>query len=167
MNEQENVNLIPEKIPETQPEAASPPAQPEAPADSPNAAEEAASLGAEALYRRWMEEADAAREIYPQLDLEAELRNPKFVGLLRGKVDIRTAYEAVHMEEILPAAMQYAARRVEEKLANSLRAAPRPAENGMTGQGAVVTGRDPAKISRQDYADICRRVAQGERVSFG
>lgn len=111
MNEQENENLIPEEIPETQPEAAMPPAQPEASADSPAAAEEAASAGAEALYRRWMEEADAAREIYPQLDLEAELRNPKFVGLLRGKVDIRTAYEAVHMEEILPAAMQYAARR--------------------------------------------------------
>lgn len=129
---------------------------------------QAMQAGADAIYEAWQRQAEEAREVYPELDMAQELKNPKFVELLRGRVDVRSAYETVHMQEILPAAMEYAARMVEEKLASSLYGAGnRPSENGIGAQGAVLLARDPARISREDYADICSRVARGERISFG
>lgn len=124
--------------------------------------------GADRLYGQWMQSARETGEIYPDFDLSAELRNPAFVQLLRSHVDVKTAYEVVHKDEIIPAAMQYAARTVEARLAESLACrGSRPAENAMGGTGAVIIGNPVSSLSRRDIADIARRVERGERISFG
>ncbi len=79
-----------------------------------------------------------------------------------------TAYQVIHRDEIQPAAMEYAARKTQEKLAASLQAnASRPVENGVGATGAQAEVRmDPSKWSKEDRAEVRRRVARGERIEL-
>ena len=116
----------------------------------------------------WMNQAEEAKKVYPTLDLRTELNNPRFLDLLRSNIDVRTAYEVLHKDEIIPAAMQYAAQTVESKLAKKIASgANRPSENGMSGQGAAVVKSDVSQLSGKDIDEVMRRVARGERVTFG
>lgn len=126
------------------------------------------AAGAERIYDMWMEQAAQTSAVYPDFDLRQEMADPRFARLLRAEVDVRTAYEVLHKDEIIPAAMQYAARTVEQKLASALRSSgSRPSENGIRGASAAVIGSDVSHLSKRDYEEVCRRVARGERVSFG
>ncbi len=96
------------------------------------------------------------------------MNDKRFVTLLRNQVDMRTAYEVLHSGEILPAAMEYAARAVEQGISASLQSAlRRPVENGMGAASAATVRQSPNHMSRGDYQEVCRRVERGERVSFG
>ena len=45
-------------------------------------------------YSAWMQQAEATKQVYPSFDLDAEMKNPQFVSLLRSNVDAKTAYDA-------------------------------------------------------------------------
>ena len=120
------------------------------------------------LYATWMEQAESAKQVYPSFDLQAEMQNPRFVDLLRSNVDVRTAYEVLHKDEIIPAAMQFTAQKVEQKLTNKIIAnGARPTENGIHSQSAAQVKSDVSQLSKADRAEIARRVARGEKISFG
>lgn len=119
------------------------------------------------LYAAWMQQADEAKKVYPSFDLRAEMNNPKFVDLLRSNIDVRTAYEVLHKDEIIPAAMQFTAQTVESKLAKKIASnGARPSENGMTSQSAAVVKSDVSQLSKEDRAEIIRRVQRGEKIRF-
>ena len=119
------------------------------------------------LYSKWMQESDETKKIYPSFDLQAEMQNPRFTDLLRSNIDVRTAYEVLHKDEIIPAAMQFTAKTVEQKLTNKMIAnGARPVENGNSSQGATVTKSDVSQLSKEDRAEIIRRVARGEKIRF-
>ena len=119
------------------------------------------------LYAAWMQQADEAKKVYPSFDLRAEMNNPKFVDLLRSNIDVRTAYEVLHKDEIIPAAMQFAAQTVESKLAKKIASnGARPSENGMSSQSAAVVKSDVSQLSKADRAEIIRRVQRGEKIRF-
>jgi hypothetical protein len=119
------------------------------------------------LYAQWMEQAEAAKKIYPSFDLRAEMNNPKFLDLLKANIDVRTAFEVLHKDDILPAAMQYTAKTVEQKITNKIIAnGARPAENGLSSQSGAVVKSDVSQLSKADIAEVMRRVANGERISF-
>lgn len=119
------------------------------------------------LYAEWMRQADEAKKIYPSFDLRAEMNNPKFIDLLKANIDVRTAFEVVHKDDIIPAAMQYTAKTVEQKITNKIIAnGGRPVENGNSSQGATVVKSDVSKLSKADRAEIIRRVAAGEKIRF-
>lgn len=119
------------------------------------------------LYAAWMQQADEAKKVYPSFDLRAEMNNPKFVDLLRSNIDVRTAYEVLHKDEIIPAAMQFTAQTVESKLAKKIASnGARPSENGMSSQSAAVVKSDVSQLSKEDRAEIIRRVQRGEKIRF-
>ena len=119
------------------------------------------------LYAAWMDQAENARQTYPSFDLKSEMANPRFVDLLRSNIDVKTAYEVIHKDEIIPAAMQFAAQQIEQKVANKIKAGgARPSENGMSSQGAAVIKSDVSQLSKADRAEIIRRVQAGERIRF-
>ena len=129
--------------------------------------EQNARENADRIYAAWMQQADALKGVYPSFDLNAELTNPRFVDLLRNNVDVRTAYEVLHKDEIIPAAMQFTARQVEQKLTNKIIAGgSRPTENGINSQSSVVVKSDVSQLSKEDRAEIIRRVARGEKIRF-
>ena len=119
------------------------------------------------LYSAWMQQAEEAQKVYPSFDLRAEMNNPRFLDLLRSNVDVRTAYEVIHKDEIIPAAMQFTAQTVESKLAKSIASnGARPSENGMSSQSAAVVKSDVSQLSKADRAEIIRRVQRGEKIRF-
>ena len=122
---------------------------------------------ADAQYAAWMSDADKVKGIYPGFDLSTELQNEQFRNLLMSNVPIQTAYEVLHKDELIPAAMQFTAQKVTEKVANSVRAGQRrPQEGAMAGSGAVVTKSDVSQLTRADREEIARRVARGEKIRF-
>ena len=119
-------------------------------------------------YATWMQQAQEAKRIYPSLDLDVEARNPQFVQLLQAGIDVGSAYLVLHKDEIIPAAMQHTARTVEKKLTSAIAAGSgRPAENGTGAQGAAAVKSDVTQLTGKDLAEVHRRVARGERISFG
>ena len=119
------------------------------------------------LYAGWMTQAEEAKKIYPSFDLKTEMNNPKFLELLKSNIDVRTAYEVTHKDEIISGAMQFTAKTVEQKLANKIAAnGSRPSENGMRSQSAAVVKSDVSQLSKADRAEIIRRVQRGEKIRF-
>ena len=119
------------------------------------------------IYAGWMNQAEQTKKVYPGFDLKAEMQNPKFVDLLRSNIDVRTAYEVLHKDEIIPAAMQFTAKTVESKLAKKIAAnGARPAESGMSPSSAAVVKSDVSQLSRADREEIRKRVARGEKIRF-
>ena len=115
-------------------------------------------------------QADEAKQLYPGLDLMAEMQNPTFARLTAPGVgvDVRTAYEVVHREQLRGAEMQFAVQKSAERMANAVRAnGMRPTENGMNGQQtASPVKTDPRTLTKADRAEIKRRVANGEKIVF-
>ena len=116
-------------------------------------------------YEAWEQQAEEARKLYPNLDLNVESQNPQFRQLLMAGVDVGTAYLALHRDDVLAGAMQATAKTVEQKLSNKIAAGnARPAENGSSGQSAAVIKADPSKWTRADREEVRRRAARGERI---
>ena len=120
------------------------------------------------LYAQWMEQEKQTKAVYPNFNLRGEMQNPKFVELLRSNIDVRTAYEVLHKDEIIHGAMQFAVNKAEQNFANKVIAnGARPTENGISSQSASLTKSDVSQLSKADRQDILRRVARGEKISFG
>ena len=119
------------------------------------------------LYAAWMQQADETKKVYPSFNLEAEMNNPKFLDLLRSNIDVRTAYEVLHKDDIIRGAMQFTAQTVESKLSKKIASnGSRPSENGMSSQSAAVVKSDVSQLSKADRAEIIRRVQRGEKIRF-
>ena len=115
----------------------------------------------------WLRQAEVTKSRYPSFDLQQEARDPRFRSLLRSGVPLQTAFEVLHQQEILPAAMAYSARRAEERMADSVIAGQlRPAEGAMGGQSPVLSKRDVRHLTRAERDEIDRRVARGEKIRF-
>lgn len=118
-------------------------------------------------YNTLKQQGEQLKTLYPGFNLDAELQNPAFVRLTAPGVgvDVRTAYEVVHREEMRGAEMQFAAQKSAQKIAASVQAnARRPAENGMSGSTGAVTKSDPSTWTKADRAEIKRRVSKGEKI---
>lgn len=123
---------------------------------------------ADRLYGQWMQQSEEMKTAYPDFDLRGELQDAQFRAMLRGGASMRTAYEARHLDTLLPAAMAAAARAVEGKIARRIAAdRSRPPENGMGSRSTAVAKADVSKFTKSDMDAVARRVANGERVSFG
>ena len=120
------------------------------------------------IYQGWLDQAEEAKKFYPSLDLETEMQNPRFVDLLRNNIDVKTAFQVLHQDEIMPAAMKYTAKAVEQKLTNNIIAnGQRPTENGNSSQSASVIKSDVSQLTKADRDEIIRRVVQGrEKIKF-
>ena len=116
------------------------------------------------------QQAQNLKGMYPDFDLMTELKNPAFARLTAPGVgiDVKTAYETVHLADIKAQGMQYAAQQTAQKMANAVRSnSMRPVENGLTGtQSASTVKTDPRQLTRADREEIRRRVARGEKIVF-
>lgn len=118
------------------------------------------------IFAGWEDQAKQAQSVYPSLDLRKELKNKDFAQLLQAGVNVKTAFEVIHKDEIVPAAMQYAAKKVENNMAGKIAAqAARPVENG-SGGSPVQVKTDVSKLTKAERREIARRVSMGERIVF-
>ena len=108
------------------------------------------------------------RKEFPDFDLAAESKNPQFVSMLRIEaLPLRTIYAAIHHDEILSGSVQKARADAEEAAVANIRArGMRPPENGATVTGGVSVSVGVGNLSRKERADVARRAARGERITF-
>ena len=108
------------------------------------------------------------RKEFPDFDLAAESKNPQFVSMLRIEaLPLRTIYAAIHHDEILSDSVQKARADAEEAAVANIRArGMRPPENGATVTGGVSVSVGVGSLSRKERADVARRAARGERITF-
>ena len=108
---------------------------------------------------------DSIRALYPAYDPVREAENPHFCRLIRAGVPPRAAYEAVHHNELMREAMQYAAKRSARQTARAIASGgARVAENG--GGSMAVSRNDPKTLTSRELADIRKRVFSGEKIRF-
>lgn len=119
------------------------------------------------IYSKWMEQSEAVKQLYPAFDFRVETQNPTFTDLLKSGIDVKTAYEVVHKDDIISGAMQYTARQVAKKVTDGIKArSKRPIENGTSAQAASTRKTDVNSLTKKDREEIERRVARGERITF-
>lgn len=123
---------------------------------------------ADRQYNAWMEEAQALRELYPDMDLNKELENPEFVRLLTAsdeqyRMPMKKIYELIHHDDIIKATE----KRVASAYAQSVNAnISRPIENGVGNNSAVSSNSDVSKLTRKERAELAKRASLGETISF-
>lgn len=112
-------------------------------------------------FSAWGQQAEAAKELYPELDMNVEVRDPEFRRMLLGGLDVSSAYLLRHRDEILAGKVKETEQRIAGRM---MTAATRPSENGTAGQSGAVTRTDVASMSRADREAIRKRAARGERI---
>lgn len=119
------------------------------------------------VWADWMQQAEQVKAMYPGFDLQRELDNADFGRMLGAGVSVKTAFEALHHEEIMAGAMQYTAKTIAKKTADGIASRNnRPVENGLGAQASANVRADVSKLTKADRAEIARRVARGERIVF-
>ena len=121
----------------------------------------------DAVFQKWDREAEELKRMYPQFDLQSEIQDKRFLDLMGAGIDMRTIYETLHHDEILPALMQQSAKAATKQQAAAARSGQmRPAENGMSSRPAAQIVKDPAKMTKEERQEYARRAARGEIITF-
>jgi hypothetical protein len=105
---------------------------------------------------------------YPSFNLKEEIQNDEFLSLLKSGVSVKAAYEVCHMSEILANTAAAVAKQTETGVIDNIKArGNRPEENAAKGgsQG-VIFKADVSKLTKEDRAEIARRVQRGESIQF-
>lgn len=120
-------------------------------------------------YEALMKQEAEVKAMYPNFDFKTEVEsNPAFQNLMRtGLVSMKNAYEALHHDEIMAQAMQFASKQAAAKTQASIDAnSRRPAENGLNSSVAADTKVDVNKLTDKQMDEYIRKVRAGHRVSF-
>lgn len=125
----------------------------------------------DAKYAEWSMQADFARNEYPNLDLNTEMQNKDFFGLLTRGIDVKTAYQVIHQDEIVQSAISTATQRtaqaVQQQTVNNIRSKGlRPDESAGSSQAGFTFKADPHKWTKADREEIAKRVASGEKITL-
>ena len=123
----------------------------------------------DAKYAEWCMQADFAKNEYPNLDLNTEMQNKDFFGLLTRGIDVKTAYQVIHHDEIVQSAISTATQRtaqaVQQQTVNNIRSKGlRPDESAGSSQAGFTFKADPHKWTKADREEIAKRVARGEKI---
>jgi hypothetical protein len=106
--------------------------------------------------------AEKTKAQFPNFDLESEMQNEKFRRLCAvNNGDTTSAYMACHWNEILPATVQMASKKIQEQTAKAVASnKSRPIENGLSSVAPSVVKQDFKGMSLAEiraYADEQRR----------
>lgn len=117
--------------------------------------------------KSWIRDGESLKESYPDFDIELEAENPEFLKLLKAGAGLKNAYLAMHHDEIVNTLVEKAAREAMEKTAQAIKTrGQRPLENGMHSKSTALFKTDVSKLSPAQRAEIAKRVAKGEIISF-
>ena len=117
--------------------------------------------------RAWQLDSDNVAKQYPGFNLAEEISNPMFIQLIKNGVDIRTAYEVIHHQEIMNKLSKENAAEAKKTAVMELEARNnRPVENGLSSQSSALLKKDLSLLTPEERAEIARRAAKGEVITF-
>lgn len=121
----------------------------------------------QAIFTEWDRQIAEVKQIYPNFDIGVERKNDQFLKMMNAGVNVRTAYEVAHKDELMRGAMQFTAQKVQEKVTNAIASnKARPSENGLSSHATAIVKEDVWNYSKDQLADIKRRAMAGEKVTF-
>lgn len=107
------------------------------------------------------------QEMFPEFDLDAEMQNPQFMGLIGAGVSVKDAYKSVHLDEIIGGAIQYAVGETQRRTLNDIQArGSRPLENGASSRAAASAKVDVNELTPAQMDEYERRAERGEIITF-
>lgn len=129
-------------------------------------------LRAQQMRARHLQEAEALKAKIPEFDLDAEMSNRVFAGMIFSGFPLENAYYAVHHEDIMRQQQaqyaryaQQAVQQTKQMTASAIASGTaRPAENGSGAAAGAVHITDPGQLTREQRAEIRRRVNAGEKI---
>lgn len=127
---------------------------------------------AENQYNLWIDEAEKLKAEYPEFDLNTELQNPDFVGLLsmnnpQYSMSMKQIYEICHLNDIKGNIAKETAASTQKRVVDNIRVkGQRPQEGAISGTSGVIVRDDVSKLSKRDRQEIARRALRGEVISF-
>lgn len=110
---------------------------------------------------RWKKESEAVKEQYPDFDLNEELSDRRFFSLCYKGVSLADAYLITHKDEIIMAAMEYAAAELRRNGVGRS-AADRVREGALSAGNSVSS--TPKRLSKSERRELIRRTERGERI---
>lgn len=120
--------------------------------------------------QKLVQQGEALKAKYPFFDLQKEMQNDSFVRMTspNGGLSVEQAYAALHHNELQQYAMQQAAMQSQRQAAQTVQAnMARPRENaGRSAAPQATVRNDPSKLTLNDFEEIKKRVARGEKISF-
>ncbi len=115
------------------------------------------------LVSDWKKQAEETKKAYSDFDLKKELENPEFCRLLKLGVGMKTAYEVLNIDTIL----DKNSKNAEKMVVDSIRLkGNRPVENGSEDAGGIILSSNVSKLNKKQRAELAKRAAKGERISF-
>lgn len=114
--------------------------------------------------QEWNNQAVELKNLYgDRFNLDEELKNDEFRGLLEYGYPMQKAFEVCHIDEFVGSAMQYASTNTSKQIAQDIKAqGNRPVENGLHNNAPVKSTVDINKISVDDWNKITDLVVQGK-----
>ena len=122
---------------------------------------------ADRILNQWRTDCEGLKGLYPNIDFDEEMQNPAVMKLLSAGVDFKGAFESAHMHEIMAGTLNYAVQKTREDTARNIRnRQARPAEAGAGTKASPAVKRDVSKLTKEDRAEIVRRMKNGAHISF-
>lgn len=119
----------------------------------------------EALWRSFESGLRECSALYPSFDPAAEVKDRRFVSMLRGGASVVDAYRAVHHGEILEGTVKASAAKIAEAVLAGVRCrGARPSENGLSSRARTRSRKAAASFTDSDINAILARVKNGEKV---
>jgi hypothetical protein len=116
---------------------------------------------------KWVEEGNELKKTYADFDLSKEILNPEFAERLQRGMSITDAYTLTHLNDIVTSAAKNAAKKAEENTVTAIKnKGQRIPENGTKPTPGIIRKTDPSKLTDKDLAEIAKRVARGEKITF-
>ena len=126
--------------------------------------------------QRWQNvvgEAAAMGARYPGFTLESAMENEQFRSALASlqaagfQNPVEAAYRAVNFDALMERAAREQAETAKQQISNDIQSGlSRPAENGAA-RAAATHKLDPRNLTREQRAEIRKRLAKGEKIHFG
>lgn len=112
---------------------------------------------------KWVDDAHKFSEMNPAFDFQKETQNQQFVELLKAGIDVKTAYNVMHINEIVDSAGQVKERETIDRI-KSRNSRPDELTKGLTSKVAVKN--DVNSFTDEDFERVKQLAAQGKRIVF-
>lgn len=117
-----------------------------------------------------VEQGEQLKQLYPNFDLRTEMQNPEFQRLTSPNVgvDVRTAFEVVHRDQLDTLKAKAIADKTREDMSRAyMSGSQRPAENGLSGSTKSVSlSDDPSQWDKTTLRRMISDVKAGKKIAL-
>lgn len=120
-------------------------------------------------FSKLVEQGEDLKKMFPNFDLMTEMQDERFRRLTApdSGLDVKSAYFAIHHDELEPQAMAYGIQRAQQQISQTIQAnRSRPVEGAMRNGTPADIHVDPRTMKREERQKLIERARRGETIVF-